>query len=313
MKENCRRYVRMAWSKEALGGLPENEDVLLVGSGLTSVDMAISLHAEGFRGKIHILSRHGLIPQVHSQKRSSPWPRFWDSHSPRTTRGLLRLIREQVAAASTAGHDWRVVMDALRPFVQEIWQSLPAKERRGFLRHARAFWEVHRHKVAPEIGRTFAGMVESGQVRIHAGRIANYCETDDTAEVTFRKRASGETGVLRVTRVINCSGPETDFRKIESPLLASLFAQGLIRQDSLSLGLDADENGALIDVNGRPSGDFYAIGPARKGCLWETTAVPELRVQAADLAGHFLRTIFRHEAGILETEEESLLNTISYR
>jgi uncharacterized NAD(P)/FAD-binding protein YdhS len=253
-----------------------------------------------------------MIPQVHSHKRSSPWPRFWDGHSPRTTRSLLHLIRDQVTAASIAGNDWRVVVDALRPFVQEIWQSLPTKERRRFLRHARAFWEVHRHRVAPEIGRTFAGMIESGQVQIHAGRIANYCETEDAAEVTFRKRASSEKQVLRVARVINCSGPETDFRKIESPLLASLFAQGLVRQDSLSLGLDVDENGALIDINGRPSRDFYVIGPARKGRLWETTAVPELRVQAADFAAHFLHTIFRHEAGISRMDEETLVNTTGY-
>jgi uncharacterized NAD(P)/FAD-binding protein YdhS len=310
--ECCRHYVRLAWSREALSDLSENDDLLLIGSGLTSVDTAIALHKKGFQGKIHILSRHGLIPQPHSQKRSVPWPRFWDGHSPRTTRGLLRLIRNQVTAASARGNDWRAVMDSLRPFVQEIWQSLPTKERRRFLRHARAYWEIHRHKVAPEIGKTFAGMIETGQVQIHAGSIASYSETNDAAEVTFRTRGTSRDETLRVARVINCSGPETDCRKIDSPFLASLFAQGLVRQDSLCLGLDVDAKGSLLDSNGHPSNWLYAIGPARKGRLWETTAVPELRVQAADLAGHFLNTVFRHERERLEMQKEIHVNTISY-
>jgi uncharacterized NAD(P)/FAD-binding protein YdhS len=134
LTSNSRRYLQPAWSKAALAGISENDnnDVLLVGSGLTSVDMAIALHEKGFRGKIHLLSRHGLIPHCH--KRTSPWPRFWNEHSPRTTRGLLRLIRDQVDAASTSGSDWRAVMDSLRPLIQQVWQSLSIPEQRRFLR-----------------------------------------------------------------------------------------------------------------------------------------------------------------------------------
>ena len=284
--EHSRFYVRFAWSENALTGLSDNDSVFLIGSGLTSVDMALALHAKGFRGKIHILSRHGLIPLAHGQ--TSPWPQFWDDRSPRTTRGLMRLIRDQVASARAAGADWRAVMDSLRPHIQEIWQSLPTKERRRFLRHARAYWEVHRHRIAPDIAGTFSSMIETGQVEIHAGRLLSYSETNGAAEVTFRNRGTGATQTLRVARLVNCSGPETDCRKIESPFLHSLFAQGLVRQDPLRLGLDVSPNGALTDATGRPSLDLYALGPMRKESLWETTAVPELRVQAANLAEHLL-------------------------
>jgi uncharacterized NAD(P)/FAD-binding protein YdhS len=281
-----RRYVQRVWSKTAFADLPHRDDVLLIGSGLTSVDMAIALHSRGFEGTIHILSRHGLLP--HSHKRTTPWPRFWDERSPKTTRGLLRLVRQQAAAAIESGSDWHAVMDSLRPLVQQIWQSLSITERRRFLRHVRSYWEVHRHRIAPEVSRQFSAMIASGQVRIHAGRITGYSETADAAQITFRPRSSATLEMLQVARVLNCSGPETEFRKIKSSLLQDLFAQGLIRPDELALGLDVDRNGALLNAEGTPSRSLFALGPARKGSLWETTAVPDLRVQAAELARYLL-------------------------
>jgi uncharacterized NAD(P)/FAD-binding protein YdhS len=294
LTEYSQRYVRFPWSREALSGLSDSDSVLLIGSGLTSVDVALALQAKAFQGKIHVVSRHGLVPLAHRPAHSSP--RFWGDQSPRTTRGLMRLVRNQVASVGAAGGGWRTIMDSLRPLVQEIWQSLPAKERRRFLRHARAYWDIHRHRVAPEIASTFSGMIETGQVQIRAGRVASYSETSEAAEVTLRPRGSETTECLRVTRVINCSGPETNCRKIDSPLLASVLAQGLVRQDELGLGLDSSANGALLDSNGHPSQHLYGIGPVRKGNLWETTAVPELRVQAADLAERLVDEHLRGEA-----------------
>ena len=282
LTEESPRYKRVAWSREALTGLSDNDSVLLIGSGLTSVDIALALRTSGFHGKIHVLSRHGLLPLPHGP--SAPWPRFWRKDSLRTTRALMRLIREQAKAAHSAGADWRSVVDSLRPHVEEIWQSLPVQERRRFLRHARAYWEVHRHRIAPAVADNFSRMIDSGQVVIHAGRVLGYSEQGDAAEVTFRNRSAGAIQSLRVARVINCSGPETDCRKIASPLLGSLFEQGLVRRDILALGLDVSASGAAVDSLGQASQQIFVLGPMRKGMMWETTAVPELRVQAADLA-----------------------------
>ena len=136
----------------------------------------------------------------------------------------------------------------------------------------------------------------------HAGRITGYSENAEAAEVTFRHRSTGIPQTLRVARVINCSGPQTDCRKIGSPLLASLAEQGMVRPDALALGLDVDANGALLDSNNSPSRCLYAIGPLRKGRLWETTAVPDLRVQAAELAKHLCNETQRQDAETLHAE-----------
>src|SRR6202044_1471647 len=111
-----------------------------------------------------------------------------------------------------------------------------------------------------------------------------YAEDTGGVEVTYRARESGQLQRLRVDRVINCTGPESDCRKADDPLLTNLMRQKLARPDPLFLGLDVSPDGALIDGYGDVSDLLYAIGPVRKGGLWETIAVPELRVQVSGLS-----------------------------
>jgi uncharacterized NAD(P)/FAD-binding protein YdhS len=281
------RYIGFSWAESALEGIFGTASVLLVGAGLTSVDLAMALTARAFHGKIHMLSRRGLLPLPHKETHS--WKQFWNKESPRTTRGLMRLIRSQVRVAAEAGVDWRGVIDALRPVTQDIWRSLPDEERRRFMRHGRAYWEVHRHRIAPEVSDRLNRLMREGRIQIHSGRVVRYHEEKDHVAVTLRRRGDGQTEELHVGRVINCTGPEADWRRIDNSFLCSLFAQGLARPDSLFLGLDVDLNGCVVNDAGVPSKSLFAIGPVRKGCLWETTAVPELRKQASDLAEYIVR------------------------
>ncbi len=296
LSEHRERYVPSAWAANPWCDIPKNGSVLLIGSGLTSIDVIIALKSKEFTGHIHILSRHGLIPQPHRQ--TGQWPQFWSDQGPRTTRGLVRLVRDQIRAASATGCDWRPVVDALRSVTQAIWRSLPITERKRFLRHVRPYWEVHRHRIAPEIGDTISRLFLDGQATLYAGRVTNYQEFNEYAEVDLRDRETRTQHSLRVDRVINCTGSETDCRRIEDSLIQSLLAQGLARPDHLFLGLDVDSEGAVIDSSGTPSDSIYAIGPARKGCLWETIAVPEIREQASQLAEHLACRLRR------QTEDE---------
>jgi uncharacterized NAD(P)/FAD-binding protein YdhS len=292
LSDNCARYAPYPWSPAALNDIPQDGSVLLIGSGLTSVDVAVALKSQGFSGHIHMLSRRGLLPQPHAPKHF--WPQFWNEKSPRTIRGLLRLVRAELRAAADSGCDWRAVVDALRPVTQQIWQSLPHDEQKRFLRHLRPYWDAYRHRMASHIGETITGLVRNDQASIYAGRITQYRESSDCAEISFRERRTNAERVLRVDRVINCAGPETDYRRMDAPLIKSILAQRLARPDALFLGLDVDANGALIDSSGEPSASLYAIGPARKGLLWETTAVPELREQASQLADLLAHQFAQH-------------------
>jgi uncharacterized NAD(P)/FAD-binding protein YdhS len=281
-------YFQFPWTSESLENLPSGGSVLLLGSGLTSVDLIMMLKSRGFRGVIHVVSHKGLFPRPRRQQRpDESWPLYWDETSPRSVLGLLRLIRQQTQKAAEKDVDWRAVIDTLRPVIQDIWRSLPLHEQRRFLRHVRAHWDVHRHRVAPEIADVLADMRAEGLVRLHIGTVTRYSERhseqDVRAEVRYWDRESQTEKSLLADRVINCSGSESDCRRIDESFIVSLFVQGLARPDPLFLGLDVDEHGALIDYDGKAADRLYTIGPTRKGCLWETTAVPEIRDQAAAL------------------------------
>jgi uncharacterized NAD(P)/FAD-binding protein YdhS len=278
------RYFRDPWSAAALEGVGGLGSILLVGSGLTSVDVAVQLRISGFRGTIHVVSRHGLLPQPH--RATDACPPFWNESSPKSARGLLSLVRKQVRQAEQRGVEWQSVFDSLRPLVARIWQSFPEPERRRFLRHVRPYWEVHRHRTAPHIARSVAEHISGGKIKVHAGRITGYAEGEQGVRVSYRDRNRGTAKSLEVDRVINCTGPESDYRRLENPLISSLLAQGLVRPDPLFLGLDVALDGALIGGDGTISQAQYAVGPARKGSLWESTAVPELREQIHRLAQH---------------------------
>lgn len=212
------------------------------------------------------------------------------------------MVRTQVEAAEAQGSSWRAVVDSLRPFTPTIWCSLSRKEQRRFLRHVRPYWEVHRHRVAPDIGVPLASQIQSGQIRVHAGRITRYEEDLDGVDVTYRNRKTATLERLRVMRVINCTGPEVDCRRIENLLLNNLLRQKLIRPDPLFLGLDTSEHGTLVGAHGEPSDFLYTIGPSRKRSLWETTAVPEIRVQASQMSTLLLSPFEREEIKSIQYE-----------
>jgi uncharacterized NAD(P)/FAD-binding protein YdhS len=283
------RYFLNPWSHSTFKDVENSGDILLVGSGLTSVDVAVELRLRGCRGIIHILSRRGLLPQPHRATDASP--PFWNKSSPKTIRGLLSLVRQQVHQAKEQRIEWQSVFDSLRPQVAQIWRSLSEPERRRFLRHVRPYWEVHRHRTAPQIAQSIAEEISRRQIQVHAGRITDYEEEDYRVRVTYRDRRSNKSNSLSVDRVINCTGPESNCRRMDNPLISDLLASGFARPDPLFLGLDVSSDGALISRNGIVSESLFAVGPIRKGSLWESTAVPELREQIHNLANHLLDSV----------------------
>lgn len=278
-----RRYAHLPWVPEALNGIPPESEVLLVGAGLTSADLALELAGRGHRGRIHLLSRRGLRPQRHAK--TEPYPRFLETEaSPLTIRALTRRVREELKRGLLAGADWRAVIDALRPDTARLWQALPWEERARFLRHVRPFWEVHRHRVAPEVARSLERLESDGQLQYYAGRLQSLREDAEGVEAVFRRRGTATIETLRVAKVINCTGPRTDYSKFQHPLFVNLLSRGLIDHDPLALGINALPSGEVLRYRGGPTGWLFTLGAPLKGVLWECTAIPEIRAQAAALA-----------------------------
>ncbi len=283
---------RIPRSQNRLSSLASKTPIMLIGSGLTAADLVVALHQQRHQGQIHLVSRRGLLPQA--DKSTVAYPAFVQAEqTPQTIRALLRLVRQEINQAQALGYDWRTVINALRPDIQTLWQKLPLTEKQRFLRHVKPYWETHRHRLAPAIAEIIEQLRKSKQLLIHAGRIQAYDEDTDGVNVLIRDRCSGKSKILRVGVVINCTGSEYDYRKLKQPLILNLLASGQIRLDPLDLGLDVAFNGALINKSGKVSPNFFTLGAPQKGCLWETTAIAEIREQAKNLAQELLKTYVR--------------------
>lgn len=277
------RYISSAWSQQKLPSSYLNDPILLIGSGLTAVDQIAELIEQGYQGKIYAISRRGLLPQPHQTVEVYP-PFLTPETAPKTARGLLHRLRQEIQIAEQNGYNWRSVIDALREQTPVLWQNLPLQEQKRFLRHVQPYWEVCRHRVSTQIYKQIQALLKSKQLVIYAGQILDYFETKNGIDIIFHRRFNPTWLRLRVGLVVNCTGLASNYHQIQQPLIVNLLNQGLIRPHPLEIGLDVTQNGALIDKNGHASQQLYTLGSPCKGLLWETTAVREIRDQAKNLA-----------------------------
>jgi uncharacterized NAD(P)/FAD-binding protein YdhS len=269
------------WAADALSDLDPDAPVLLLGTGLTTVDAVISLLDQEHRGPIYALSRRGLVPRRHA---SVPMPAPDHEPFPTSVNALTRFLRRESARATAQGSGWQPVIDELRPFTVDMWQTMSLSDRKRFLRHLRPWWDVHRHRMAGPVADRIDAAQAGGQLRILAGRVRDYAIKGDRADVLYRPRQKDTLVPLEVARVVNCAGPTADYDRIPDPLIRNLLCDGVARPDPLRLGLDVTGNCALLNREGAISRRLFAVGPVTKGAFWEMTAVPDIRRQTEKLA-----------------------------
>lgn len=283
-------YLEDPWSAPL--EIRAGESVLMLGTGLTMADVAVAA-AERTAGRvlIHALSRHGLMPAVQSAFRPAPAAREATGpldRAPQSLRALVHTLRLQCNQVEREGGDWREAISRVRMRAPALWQDLPPAERARFLRHARSFWDIHRHRLPEETFARLERLRAARSLHIHAGRLLGLALARDRVRATWRARGTQQIAQVRIDRVINCTGPDCDPGRTRSALLRSLLAGGIAVGDPLGLGLRTAAHGALIDRCGRAACDLYYIGPMLRADYWEATAVPELREHAERLAHHLL-------------------------
>lgn len=270
------RYVADPWAAGALDHIRAGDRVALAGTGLTMVDVAITLAARGAR--LEAVSRHGLLPRAHAPERSSEASHEWSSRG--RVVDLLRDVRKEAAMADT----WQATIDGVRPHAQDIWRCSSFDAQSQFLRHLRRYWEVHRHRMAPAVAAELSELIATERLNTCAGVVLAVAETADAIEISLRPRFAEKPETLRVDHLVNCSGPNERIDVDPQPILASLFEQGLAQPDAHGLGLAMTEHGELVGARHLTAGSLFALGGLRRGTLWETTAIAEIRAQAEALA-----------------------------
>ena len=275
------RYIRDPWRPDAFDGIGANEGVLVIGTGLTMIDMVIGLRARGHRGVVTAISRRGLTPRAHASAPTRPG-------GPCIVAGMG--VRASVRALRSASEalGWREAVDSVRPMIPEIWRAWSESDRRRFLHRARPYWDVHRHRCAPSVGAMLDAERAAGGVRILSGRLAGWRVESDGVVAVVAGRGTDEMEEALGARVINCTGPCNDPRRSADPLVRRMLAGGLCRADAHGLGVETDARGRVTGDGGAP---LWCVGSWRAAQAWESVAVPELRAQAEAVAADVAREI----------------------
>jgi uncharacterized NAD(P)/FAD-binding protein YdhS len=266
--------------------------MLLIGSGLTMVDVAIAAATLNPRIQIHAISRHGLLPAAQTSNAASAvvgdlMSRL--SADANSARAVLRAFRSLLADIECRAGDWRDAINIARQAAPRLWHRMPFAERARFLRHLRAYWDIHRHRMPPAIDAELTRLREAGQLHVHAGYLQPMSSKGAHLQVQWRPRGSNSLQSLVVDRVINCTGADQRLTHTQDPLLQGLMADGLAVADPLGLGWRTAEHGALIDRGGAAAEHLFYIGPMLRAEYWEATAVGELRGHAEGLADALMR------------------------
>ena len=267
--KGSRRIITDPWTLTALERIGPEDEVIIVGTGLTMVDMVLWLDATGRRGRITALSRRGLTPRVHGTGHDHPEP----PTGALTTGPLSDRLREARRLASGGG--WRGVMEGLRPVTAELWVEADAQTRGRWLRHLRPWWDVHRHRIPAHVDEAMKQFQAAGRLAIVPGRIERIEADADGVALHRRARDGSAPSPITGQWLIDCTGP--GHAALEDPLTGPLITARRARLDPVGTGLDLDAGGRLLAADGAPDARVFALGPPARAAFWETTAVPDIR------------------------------------
>ncbi len=277
------RYIRNPWDANVLDSLSSDAPVVFIGTGQTTVDLILLLHERGHQGKITAISRRGLLPLAHRQHKE--YPSFYEEIKESTNIfHIFKVVRKHAKRAAQMEIEEQAVIDSLRSHTQEIWSRLPDREKHRFMRHIFRYWERIRSRIPPENESVINELLNTGQLEIVAGHVDDMVDEDTAIAIVYTPRRRSTQEVIRAALAINCIGPETNYLKVDHPLVENLLRRGSICPGPGHIGMKTRANGAIINQAGETSDVLFTLGSTMKGLLWESIAVPEIREQAEHLA-----------------------------
>jgi uncharacterized NAD(P)/FAD-binding protein YdhS len=284
------QYFPDPWSAEFLVPALRSKNILLIGTGLTMIDCVLNLHKENYQGEITVVSPRGYIPETHSEF-SSEYPDFYDELADQDLKDLLKTVRKHLDIASAENIPWQSVIDKIRPYTQRIWLKLDLTQKQQFISHLRHIWGVARHRLPGKIHLIVRTLIAEERMKVIGGRITEIKKENNEFLISVSPRKTTGLKTIKASVVINCTGPQTNLAEMDEPLIKNLISGKLIIPDEHKLGLKALPDGKVLDDSGKPHKGLYAVGSLLKGVLWESTAVPELRVSAENVAGQIIGNI----------------------
>lgn len=277
-------YIKNPWLTDVTSYIKDNKDILILGNGLTTVDLIITIMNAGYKGVIHTLSPTGfsILPHRHNHLEYKDFVN--ELTEPYTLDDIYQKAWKHYRILHKVGISVEPIVDSLRPLTHKIWKALSHKDKTIFLKDIRTLWNKVRHRIAPHLYDYIQNLRLKGKVVVHRAKLIDIKEDASGINVSYLSKQNNKLETLSTSLVINCTGPHIDITRSEDPLLKALVAKGMIQPDPLRIGMDVTEQWNLIGKDGVADTALYTIGGNLRGLLWETTAVPELKVQTSVLA-----------------------------
>ncbi len=286
-------YVHNPWSDAWLQHLHPDSKVLILGNGLTMVDTLLSLRAAGLKTPVLSVSPHGygMLPHRHPGLQLHQFSQTLPEQA--TLRQLLHLFNRARHQVRRLGISAEPLIDALKPHTQRYWQQCNDAEKALFMRRLRHLWGVARHRVPLHLHDQLQQQRLHGLLEVHAGVVVAVRPVGEQLVLQINSRvhrdAAAHVFQYKADMVINCTGPEQDYRNLPGHLLQQAIAAGTLAAGPLGLGLAADAASLRVkDAKAAVQPAVYAIGSLLRGELWETTALHEIRQQARQIAAGIL-------------------------
>jgi uncharacterized NAD(P)/FAD-binding protein YdhS len=315
----------LAAFKQHLPGLIENplahgamdtveptDRVLILGTGLTALDVLSTLIRRRHSRPIDVFSRHGLrpapqgpIPDALAQALRStpleempasllldrvlaPAPEFLRTAALPTSNSRLShwlvALRHRLANGQTQGESWHTGFDELRDAVWQLWPTLPLEEKRRFVRHLKPWYDVHRYRSPPPNEQLIRSAERSGRVRflrgtvLAGGRLVSHARPDAAVTMDY-------------DRVINCAGLDPTSGLRSNPVLMSLHTQGYLRPHPCGLGIETDLVCRAIDQRGQLLDHLRLVGPPTLGTFGDPIGAIYIAVQVHRLVPQILASL----------------------
>ena len=285
---NSVKYIKNPWLTDVIKFIKPDENILIIGNGLTTVDLVLTIMNTGYKGQIHTLSPTGFAILSHRHNHLEYKDFINELKEPYKLDEIYATARKHYRKLHKVGISIEPVIDSLRPLTQKIWQALSHKDKETFLRDVKSKWNHVRHRLAPQLYDYIQSLRLKGKLVVHTAKLIDITESPNGVTIQYLSKRTGTLKTISAGLVINCTGPHTDISKSEDPLLVALTAKGMIQPDSLRIGMDVTENWTVRDAQGKENPTLYTLGGNLRGLLWETTAVPELKTQTAQLAKRIL-------------------------
>lgn len=287
---SSKNYFQNPWDIKSVTNINSDQPVLILGNGLTMVDTVLGLIENGFTNQIFSISPNGfnILPHRHNGMKYSKMVEELSGDA--SLFEIVKLFNKHIKEVREFGLSAEPIIDSLRTQTQLIWQRLTTAEKKIFMSRLRHLWGGARHRIPLHTHDKIQHLRIENQLHIFAGKLIDITEEKDNLKISFLNKKHKKEEVLKVSRVINCTGPESDLMMIEKSFLKNCFLKGIISQDELKLGINADPDSLeVLDKNGKKNSNLFTLGSNLRGLFWETTAVNELRAQAEKLAKNILK------------------------